>query len=486
MSITLCTTDNCEKSLTELFGEKNPPAENDTAAQRFAFRALSEAANIPLAELEKQNTSLVVFPSELGRHGDEIEKQKIFELSGTQNALEKVRLTTGNVAGFIGIKTAGAEVQLEITSRFAPNAGEDFFLHYLLEKVFALNLFDWQNSSKTGQFDFLLYLFPHFLKKALAQGMFKEYRFERKNDANVKGALDASRHIRENIPFRGKISYNTRERSPDNPMTQLVRHTIESIRTRANGKAVLSADEETRNAVSQIVAATPSYSVQARRKIISQNAKPVRHPYFSDYAPLQKICRAILCHHKLKFGDNSRKIYGVLFDVAWLWEEYLAVVLKDSGFIHAENKTGKNPIALWNGNPRYPDFYKGKQNHDFTYGDEIPERNVVLDAKYKPLDKHSISREDAHQMVTYMHILPAKRAVLIYPHKPDDEGFSKMQKEYSVRGLGGIVHVVGMKIPQNSSTQKEFAKEMSAAEFHSKMEKAEEAFLKEIAAETAL
>lgn len=470
MNITLHTTDNnCGKPFLELCGVEKMPHEISAVEKESlsaAFRHLLNIANIPLGELvrQKRNQSLLVFPQSFSEHNDEIDGQPIFSMGGSEDDFSNVKITTGNIMGFVGC----GGTQLEITSRFAEPAahGEDFFLHYMLAKVFSLNLFDLKHLSGEGQFDFLIHLFPYFLQKALSQEMYRTYRFFRRNDADIKGALDVSRHIRENVPFAGKIAYNSRERSFDNNITQLVRNAIEAIKIRPNGKAVLSKNEGIRRAVGQIVQATSSYCPQERVRIIVQNAKPLAHPFFTQWHPLQKVCLAILNNQKLKYGQTKNQIYGILFDGAWLWEEYLAKVLKGTGFIHAENKTGKKAISLWRGNPRYPDFYKGKQNHDFTYGNEIPEENCILDAKYKPLDKHSIGREDAHQMVTYMHILPAKCAGLVYPHKTG--GNDGGQKQFAVRGMGGTVSVFGLKIPQDVRSVETFAQEMKQEEeaFH--------------------
>ncbi|MCZ9999532.1 McrC family protein [Brachyspira hyodysenteriae] len=62
------------------------------------------------------------------------------------------------------------------------------------------------------------------------------------NDANVKGTIDINRYIKNNIPFNGKISYNTREYSYDNNINQLIRHTIEYINTK--NRYILSYDSE--------------------------------------------------------------------------------------------------------------------------------------------------------------------------------------------------------------------------------------------------
>jgi 5-methylcytosine-specific restriction enzyme subunit McrC len=130
--------------------------------------------------------------------------------------------------GFIGRNST----QLTISSRFAKDENNDYFLHYMLQKVFSINLlkFD-QTPNKENIWDFLLYLFPYYLKKAYSQGIYKAYRKEEYNDTNVKGSIDVKRHILRNIPFTGKIAYTTREHSYNNYLTQLIRHTIEHIKT---------------------------------------------------------------------------------------------------------------------------------------------------------------------------------------------------------------------------------------------------------------
>ena len=122
----------------------------------------------------------------------------------------------------------------------------------------------------------------------------------------------------------------------------------------------------------------------------------------------------------LKYGESDNEICGILFDGAWLWEEYVNTILTDHGFVHLQNKIGKGKIFLFEdidefGNKhksgiRYPDFYKD----DF-----------VLDAKYKRLgsyDKVSkVDREDIHQIIKYMNNLNASRGGFVSPIESKQE-----------------------------------------------------------------
>jgi len=90
--------------------------------------------------------------------------------------------------------------------------------------------------------------------------------------------------------------------------------------------------------------------------LLLANTKPKIHPYYSEYRPLQKLCLQILRREKLSYGQSSERIYGILFDGAWLWEEYLNLTLAKAGFTHPENKTGKGKIYPFKGEKRYARF----------------------------------------------------------------------------------------------------------------------------------
>ncbi|MBQ1780196.1 MAG: hypothetical protein II001_02045, partial [Bacteroidales bacterium] len=292
--------------------------------------------------------------------------------------------------------------QLTIRSRFTSESGNDWFMQYMLQKVFAINIFDLQHTtSHDNSLDIAALMLPFFLQKALRQGVYREYTRQDFNDSHLRGAIAISRHIRQNYPFRnGKVSYTTREFRYDNPITQLIRHTIEYIlsQKREIASAVLFTSPETRACVEQIIDATPSYRRNDLSRIIAANLKPRIHPFFSDYAPLQRLCLQILRGERVSYGTSKERIHGILFDGAWLWEEYLNITFHKAGFLHPENRTGKGRLHIFKnrtGYSRYPDFIKD---------------NVIADAKYKVLLREShdllrdnLSRDDLNQMITYLH-----------------------------------------------------------------------------------
>ena len=91
--------------------------------------------------------------------------------------------------------------------------------------------------------------------------------------------------------------------------------------------------------------------------------------------------------------------------------------------------------------------------------------NFVLDAKYKHLEG-SMNRDDLHQLITYMHILPSENGAFIYPLDKDLK--ENLSKPREIKGYGGSVWTIGVKIPQDCNSLKVFAGKMKDSELNVK------------------
>ena len=386
--------------------------------------------------------NIFIFPNDLKNSPDLEKDQKIFE---TVNQ----KIKTGNVIGFLGY----GQERLTISSRFSDESN-DHFLHYLLQKVLNINLtsLDVGLSPEDKLYQLLIYLFPKYLQAAIRKGFYKEYQRFSHNDSHVKGVIDVRNHLKKNLPFTGNIAYTTREFTYDNPLMQLIRHTIEYIKNKKSiGQGVLDNLLTSRENVAEIVRVTPSYKLADRAKIIRVNqSKPIRHAYFHEYRKLQELCLMILNQEKHGLGYQDQKIHGILFDVAWLWEEYVYTLLPKD-FIHPRNKDKTDGISVFSSRERkvYPDFY----NRDLK---------IVLDAKYKKLEdtEKGINREDLFQLISYSYILKAEKAGLVFPSKDKvvDNEIGKLA------GYGALLKKWSIQIPQESSSYSEFCEMMENSE----------------------
>ena len=401
---------------------------------------LLSIGNKSIRQLCNENEHLLVFPLSIDDTDDRIGDSTIVDIYAEDE--NSIRIKSGNIMGFVGRKNQ----QMKIYSRF-DNQKHDFFLHYMLQKVFSFNIFNLDfTSSEDNVFEFLVYMFPAMLKKAMRQGVYKEYRKFRHNDANVRGTIDISRHIRENFPFRGTVAYNTKEYSFDNSITELIRHTIEYIKTIPSGDIILSSDKTVEDSIKKIISYTPSYSHTERIKIIQDNLLPCNHPFYTEYTALQKLCVQILRQEEIKYGTDDDRIYGILFDGAWLWEEYLNTLLCEKGFIHPENKLGTGAIYLFeHGGQRFPDFWK---------------QDIVLDAKYKKLaingNRLDIERDDVHQIMAYMYRLKASKGGIVCPY--DGEKNKIISQNMHKDSYLGSLSLYALAIPKNCSSYEDFTK----------------------------
>ena len=313
-------TDNQHKIIKEDF-----VAEYSKISQLLLDRTLGNLS---------QEYNIFIFPSDLEYSLDLDKDQKILETVNRE-------IKTGNVIGFLGY----GQERLTISSRFSSKS-DDYFLHYLLQKVLNINLtsLDVGLSREERLYQLLIYLFPKYLEAAMRKGLYKEYQRFSHNDSHIKGVIDVVNHLKKNLPFTGNVTYTTREFTYDNPLIQLIRHTIEYIKTQKSFGAMLDNSRET---IAEVTRVTPSYKLADRAKFIRINkTKPLRHAYFREYRKLQELCLMILNREKHGLGYQEQKIHGILFDIAWLWEEYVHTLLPKD-FIHPRNKEKKGGISVF-------------------------------------------------------------------------------------------------------------------------------------------
>lgn len=402
-------------------------------------------ADKTLEELEKEG--VFVFPEMVHEAEDVTRDQMIL-----QSVNDTYR--SGNVMGFLGY----GEERLVIESRFS-TGDNDFLLQYLLERILDFpNIVNLETDATHDDkmFSLLLALFLSYLVSAMRKGVFKTYVRNEYNDGNVKGTINIDRHIRKNIPFVGNIAYSQREYAYDNFLMQLIRHTVEFIKRKPYGHKLLAKAKEE---VQLVVEATPSYEAKDLRRILVENKKnTVRHAYYHEYRALQRLCILILQNKKTQLGLGASKIYGIVFDGAWLWEEYVNSLV-DEIFYHPMNKGGKGAQWLFAGGAGliYPDF-TGKN----------PNNRIIADAKYKPVD--NIGNKDYLQVLAYMFRFDAKRAFYFYPDVDaiEDKVFwlnSGSSYEKNVQKRDDICLTKhGLHIPKDAASYDEFVALIKACE----------------------
>lgn len=170
--------------------------------------------------------------------------------------------------------------------------------------------------------------------------------------------------------------------------------------------------------------------------------------------------------HNIGFGPNH--INGILFDGAWLWEEYIDKLIGEN-FYHSKNKSGIDAQQLFSKSNNYsqtgqiyPDFISKNSN-----------KRIIADAKYKPIK--NIANKDYLQVLAYMFRFNAKMGFYIYPANNNESESYPESKMYLNEGTTFennvkhqediIITKLGLIIPDNKVlTYNEFSQEMKLYE----------------------
>lgn len=320
------------------------------------------------------------------------------------------RLDTGNAMGVLRFREpeAGASIQVEILSRFDKGDG-NFFLNYLLSKALDIAMSsDSVAAQSSSLLDLMLdFLFVRKLGEATRGGLLRQYQTFRNNDWAFKGRLDMSRHIRENVPLMYGIAYEKREIDLDVPVNRMLFLAAQTVRRRR--PELFERNEDAQSAFQTLQLSIPVPGDIRTVLGYRDCREPVIHPFYREtWEPLRLISRMILEGEEWQlFQDaDEPEVSGVVFDGSWLWEEYVASVLSNKGFLHCGKGIGGGLPVFNPGRARfYPDFYK----HD----DDTSKR-IVLDAKYKRSNPNG-GRDDIHQILCYLLLTGAKLGGLVFP-----------------------------------------------------------------------
>lgn len=99
------------------------------------YQDLKEIAGVAISNISLDDYSnLLVFPDSFEEYDRDFGKKVVCEI------VDEKKLLTNSIVGFIGRNNT----HLSIHSRFSNDREEDFFLHYMLQKVAKVNILNLQ------------------------------------------------------------------------------------------------------------------------------------------------------------------------------------------------------------------------------------------------------------------------------------------------------------------------------------------------------
>jgi 5-methylcytosine-specific restriction enzyme subunit McrC len=132
-----------------------------------------------------------------------------------------------------------------------------------------------------------------------------------------------------------------------------------------------------------------------------------------SYKKAIELSRLILLQYHPDLSNGRNHVLALMFDMNKLWEEFVLASLR---------KTKLPDITLSSQVPKF--FWKPNiGNRSSIKPDIIINQNkpdcVVLDTKWKNLNKYNPSPEDLRQMYVYLDYYKAKKVALVYPGSSD-------------------------------------------------------------------
>ncbi len=336
-----------------------------------------------------------------------------------------------------------------------------YFLQYALEKIEwnKLHIRYFMNMPARGGggalTQLLIPIFLHQVQEAYRVGVFRQYRNFQHNDSKFRGPIDIPRHIRMNPISNGKIAYNTREYTIDNPTNHLILATRRLLEQREDTKVVLE----------QILSDSPELDMPFQRLgwelgvpevkrsqingIIADNRNPITHPFHRRYEDVRKTALKILQNEGLQLmTDDSDEVNAILIPMDKVWERLLEYTLfcnrqkavsaqkqiKILSEVLPQTDETDGEKSRWNARRILkPDFFE----NDGAY---------VLDAKYrKPWENAyrdgrwtSYVRDDVFQVLSYLyaaksiHGQSTIRGGILFPYPRDQKEAIPPVKEFAI------------------------------------------------------
>lgn len=262
-------------------------------------------------------------------------------------------------------------------------------------------------------------LFAYDLREQLLLGAHQGYVTREENRAMLKGKLVWPRHLLKNVARQDRFYVRYAEFMPDTPLNRVLRGVcvmlLEQLRSRACqdmlGQCVAMLDD--------VTPLVPTLADAERVRLDRQSER---------FAQALSTCRMILAQQTPAARAGRSDGLSLMFEMNQLYELFVAGLLRrevlpqlGSGYtLHTQGGPHRKNLLTREG-----DDGKGTAQLKPDLVVEGGGERVILDTKWKRLDPEAaragVSMADIYQMLTYGHCLDARRIVLLYPERPEQD-----------------------------------------------------------------
>lgn len=289
----------------------------------------------------------------------------------------------------------------------ADQSGEDKWRRLLIGMIKTVWGFDVKSTGsstlKLKSNSILELYFELFLSEVeylLHRGLIKKYRKNEGNQTSLKGALQFSKHISQNLVHKERFYVKYTQYSNEHTIHEILFKAIKLL-AHINSNPLLNG---------RIAALTLNFP---EMKDIKVNESTFNKIVFDrknqHYQKALEIAKLLLLNYHPDVSKGRNDVLALMFNMNSLWEQFILVTLKRK--LKTHQVTAQVTKSFW----KPISGYSSKMRPDIILKCKESQENYVLDTKWKNLNGYNPSPEDLRQMYVYHRFYQAKKVALVYP-----------------------------------------------------------------------
>lgn len=307
---------------------------------------------------------------------------------------------------FVGVLQIGKTL-IEVLPKADKSNDHESWIRVLIGMLKAVGVFDIHapsNSELTLKHNSILDLyFELFIKEIeqlLHKGLIKKYRITEGNRTSLKGSIQFSKHIQQNLIHQERfyVKHTTYDLNHDiHAILYKALKLIDQINTNVQLNSRLGVLSLVFPELYDIKVTDSDFD----RIVYNRKTEPYRNAL--------EVARLILLNYHPDVKQGTNNVLALMFDMNMLWEQFVYASLRKfkPKTITVEAQTVKNFWRPQKGrsSSMKPDIVINKGKEDCA----------ILDTKWKNLNGRNPSPEDLKQMFVYMKYYRTKKVALLYP-----------------------------------------------------------------------
>ncbi|WP_405293742.1 McrC family protein [Algibacter sp. Ld11] len=254
---------------------------------------------------------------------------------------------------------------------------------------------------------FELYLLE--VERLVRKGLIKQYRKQTSNTKALKGKLEFTGHIRQNLVHKERFFTKHQMYDVNHFLHQVIQKAISIVSQFTSGSRL-------QDLCNRVQINFPEVDVKPITAKQLNNIELNRKSNGYKYA--LELARLIILNYSPDISSGKEKMISLLFDMNDLWETYILKQLQKVCVGIDIKVSGQESKSFWGSNSLRPDIVLRQG-----------EKTLIIDTKWKRPNRSSASVGDLRQMYTYCRFWDAEKAMLLYPGDYSENRFKKFETD---------------------------------------------------------